>query len=92
MRGNKGKEAESAGDPHRPRRGFAARGTARPRAAGWPRIGPGEDPRQERKVIDASPAAITLAMLLTDEGRHRQSSLGNDSAGSAEFVERGKAD
>jgi hypothetical protein len=41
-----GKESRPAGDPHRPRRGLAARRTARPRAPGRRGTGPVEDPRR----------------------------------------------
>jgi hypothetical protein len=66
VRGLQGKGSRSAGDPHRPRRGLAGRRTARPGAPAAEELASGRRTRvEERDVIDASPAAITLALLET---------------------------
>jgi hypothetical protein len=62
--------SRSAGNPHRPRSSLAGRRTARSGAPGRRGSGPVEDPRQEPKVIDASPAAISLARIC-DPGKDR---------------------
>ena len=65
--GLQGEGSQSAGDPHRPRRGLAGRRTVRPRAPAGRGSRAANAGVQERKPLDASPAAITLALLLTGE-------------------------
>src|ERR1035437_1256130 len=62
-----GQESRQAGGPHRPRRGLAARRTPRPRPPGGRGSRAANAGVPERKPLDASPAAITLALLLTGE-------------------------
>jgi hypothetical protein len=67
--GLQGQESRSAGNAHQPRRGLAGRrdSAARERQAAE-ELGQWKTHREERKAIDAtSPAAVTLALLLTDE-------------------------
>jgi hypothetical protein len=66
VRALQGQGSRPAGDAYRLRRGLAGRRIARPRALGRRGIAAGRR-AEERKPPDASPGAITLALLLTGE-------------------------